>query len=56
MIKQSPCTTKYQLNHKNFQFQPPIDPMQILNCLRALLNEDTGGLKDSPDVMKKIPG
>lgn len=28
-----------------FIFQPPIDPMQLLNCLKVLLDDESGGLK-----------
>jgi len=31
---------------------PPIDPMQLLNCLKVLLNEDSGGLKGPPEAMQ----
>lgn len=35
-----------------FLFQPPIDPMQLLNCLKVLLDEDTGGLKGPQEAMQ----
>jgi protein phosphatase 1 regulatory subunit 10 len=31
---------------------PPIDPMQLLNCLKVLLDEDSGGLKGPPEAMQ----
>ncbi|VVC44557.1 Hypothetical protein CINCED_3A000845 [Cinara cedri] len=31
---------------------PPIDPMQLLNCLKVLLDEDTGGLKGPQEAMQ----
>ncbi|XP_060876744.1 serine/threonine-protein phosphatase 1 regulatory subunit 10-like [Metopolophium dirhodum] len=31
---------------------PPIDPMQLLNCLKVLLNEESGGLKGPPEAMQ----
>lgn len=40
------------INYVNLYFQPPIDPMQLLNCLKVLLNEDTGGFKGPPEAMQ----
>lgn len=39
-------------NWKHFYFQPPIDPMQLLNCLKILLDEDSGGLRGPPEAMQ----
>ncbi|XP_050440993.1 serine/threonine-protein phosphatase 1 regulatory subunit 10-like [Adelges cooleyi] len=31
---------------------PPIDPMQLLNCLKVLLNEETGGIKGPAEAIQ----
>lgn len=51
------CTCKLIIKINIFKyfkiiFQPPIDPMQLLNCLKVLLNEDTGGLKGPTEAMQ----
>lgn len=46
-------TTYFKIfNSALFFFQPPIDPMQLLNCLKVLLNEDTGGFKGPAEAVQ----